>query len=247
VTEAMFLVLIVEDDAGIRSVLRMLLESQQYRVVEAETAARGTIDARTHRPDLVIVDLGLPDRDGLSMIRDIRGFSPMPILVLSARTMETDKIAALDAGADDYVAKPFSAPELLARVRAGLRRNSRRGDQLPRFRLGGVTIDLTKRSAHGPDGALHLTPLEFRVLDCLARNSGMIVTQAQLIGEVWGPDRLGDSRGLRSYIKMLRQKLEPDQRQPRYLITEAGVGYRLQVDDDRERPKDPAEVSPSVN
>jgi two-component system KDP operon response regulator KdpE len=227
----MFLVLVVEDDAGIRAVLRMLLESQHYRVVEAENAARGTIEARAHRPDLAIVDLGLPDRDGLSVIREIRRFSPMPILVLSARTMETDKIAALDAGADDYVAKPFSAPEMLARVRAALRRNSRGGEQLPVLRLGALTVDLTKRTVHGPDGAVHLTPLEFRVVDCLARNAGMIVTQTQLIREVWGPDRLGDSRGLRSYIKMLRQKLEPDARQPRYLITEAGIGYRLRSDD----------------
>ncbi len=246
-TQSMFLVLIIEDDPGIRGVLRMLLESQQYRVVEAETAARGAIEARNRRPDLVVVDLGLPDRDGLSMIRDIRGFSAMPILVLSARTMETDKIGALDAGADDYVAKPFSAPEFLARVRAALRRNTRRGDQLPLLRLGTVTIDLIKRIAYGPDGDVHLTPLEFRVMDALARNAGMIVTQAQLIREVWGPDRLGDSRGLRSYIKMLRQKLEPDQRQPRYLITEAGVGYRLQVDEDRERPEDSTEASSSLN
>ncbi len=230
-TEAMFLVLVVEDDAGIRGVLRMLLESQRYRVVEAETAARGLIEARAHRPDLAIIDLGLPDRDGLSLIREIRRFSPIPILVLSARTMEVDKIAALDAGADDYVAKPFSAPEMLARVRASLRRNARGGEQLPLLRLGPVTVDLTRRSAQGPDGPLHLTPLEFRVIDCLARNVGMIVTQTQLIREAWGPDRLGDSRGLRSYIKMLRQKLEPDPRQPRYLITEAGIGYRLHSDD----------------
>lgn len=235
-TETMFLVLIVEDDERIRSVIRMLLESQHYRVVEAESAARGAIAARNHRPDLIMVDLGLPDRDGLSLIREIRSFSPMPILVLSARTMETDKIAALDAGADDYVAKPFSAPELLARVRAALRRNARGSDRLPRLRLGKVTVDLTTRTAQGREGALHLTPLEFRVMDCLARNAGIIVTQAQLIREVWGPDRLGDTRGLRSYIKMLRQKLEPDPRQPRYLITEAGVGYRLQVDDDRDAP-----------
>lgn len=227
----MFLILIVEDDAGIRGILRTLLESQRYRVVEAESATRGAIEARAHRPDLVIVDLGLPDRDGLSLIREIRGYSPLPILVLSARTMEADKIAALDAGADDYVSKPFSTPEMLARVRAALRRNARGGEQLPVLRLGAVTLDLTRREAQGADGALHLTPLEFRVLDCLARHAGMIVTQAQLIREAWGPDRLGDSRGLRSYIKMLRQKLEPDPRQPRYLITEAGIGYRLRSDD----------------
>jgi two-component system, OmpR family, KDP operon response regulator KdpE len=225
----MFQVLIVEDDADIRSVLRTLLEAQVYRVVEAESAARGIIEARNHRPDLVIVDLGLPDRDGLSVIRQIRTHSPVPVLVLSARTMEADKIAALDAGADDYVAKPFSAPELLARVRAALRRNTRGTEQLPLVRFGPITLDLTKRSAHGPDGPVHLTPLEYRVIDCLARNAGMIVTQAQLVREAWGPERLGDSRGLRSYIKTLRQKLEPDPRQPRFLVTEAGVGYRLQL------------------
>ncbi len=232
-TEAKFRILVIEDDAGIRGMLRVLLESQHYQVVEAQSAARGTIEARSHRPDLVIVDLGLPDRDGLSVVRDIRGFSPMPILVLSARTMEMAKIDALDAGADDYVAKPFSAPELLARVRAALRRNARGSGRQPLLRLGAVTVDLSKRSAQGPAGAMHFTPLEYRVMDALARDAGMIVTQAQVIREAWGPDHLGDSRSLRSYIKMLRQKLEPDPRQPRYLITEAGVGYRLQLDEDR--------------
>ena len=231
-TENMFRVLIIDDDADIRGVIRMLLESQHYQVVEAESAARGVIEARSHRPDLVIVDLGLPDRDGLSVIREIRRFSPIPILVLSARSMDADKVAALDVGADDYVAKPFSTPELLARVRAALRRNARGNDQLPLLRLGQVSVDLTKRVAHGPAGPLHLTPLEYRVITCLARNAGSIVTQAQLIREAWGPERLGDSRGLRSYIRMLRQKLEPDPGQPRYLVTEVGVGYRLQVDED---------------
>jgi two-component system KDP operon response regulator KdpE len=230
-TEAMFLVLIIEDDAGIRRVLRTLLESQQYRVVEAESAARGVIEARSHRPDLVIVDLGLPDRDGQSVIREIRSFSPVAILVLSARTMEAEKIAALDVGADDYVAKPFSTPELLARIRALLRRNSRGTERLPLLRFGEVAVDLTARTATAPDGPVHLTPLEYRVIDCLARQAGLIVTQDQLIREVWGPDRLGDTRGLRTYIRMLRQKLEPDPRQPRHLITEAGVGYRLIVDE----------------
>jgi two-component system KDP operon response regulator KdpE len=228
----MFRVLIVDDDADIRGVIRMLLESQHYQVVEAESAARGVIEARSHRPDLVIVDLGLPDRDGLTVIREIRRFSPIPILVLSARSMDADKVAALDAGADDYVSKPFSTPELLARVRAALRRNARGNEQLPLLRLGQVSVDLTRRVAHGPDGPLHLTPLEYRVITCLARNAGSIVTQAQLIREAWGPERLGDSRGLRSYIRMLRQKLEPDPGQPRYLVTEVGVGYRLQVDED---------------
>jgi two-component system, OmpR family, KDP operon response regulator KdpE len=236
VTTTMYMVLIVEDDAGIRGILRTLLEAQQFRVVEAETGERGIIEARGHRPDLVIVDLGLPDRDGHSVIREVRKFSSVPILVLSARTLEHEKVAALDAGADDYVAKPFSAPELLARVRAALRRAARVGPNLPVLKFGPITVDLTTRTAQTPDQSVHLTPLEFRVIECLARNAGMIVTQKQLIREVWGPDRLGDTRGLRSYIKQLRQKLEINSRQPRFLITEAGVGYRLNVEESDSSP-----------
>ncbi len=234
-TTAMFVVQIVEDDAGIRAVLRTLLESQHYRVVESETAERGIIDARSHKPDLVIVDLGLPDRDGVTVIRGIRQTSPVPILVLSARTAEHDKVAALDCGADDYVANPFSTQELLARVRAALRRNARGGEQPPQFHLGAIAVDLASRTARGPEGEVHLTPLEYRVLECLYRNAGMIVTQQQLIREAWGADRPGDVRGLRSYVKMLRQKLERDPHQPQHLLTEAGVGYRLHVDDEADR------------
>jgi two-component system KDP operon response regulator KdpE len=151
--------------------------------------------------------------------------------VLSARTMEHDKVAALDGGADDYVAKPFSAPELLARVRAAFRRAARVGAQPPVLRFGLITVDLATRTVTSTDRTVHLTPLEFRLLECLARGGGMIVTQAQLISEVWGPGKLGDTRGLRSYIKQLRQKVETDPRQPRFLLTEAGVGYRLNSDD----------------
>ena len=230
-TDAMHLVLIIEDDAGIRGILRTLLEAQGYRVVEAETGARGVIEARSRRPDLVLVDLGLPDRDGQSVIRQIRAFSPVPILVLSARTMEHDKVAALDNGADDYVAKPFSAPELLARVRTAFRRAARSGQHMPVLRFGAITVDLATRTAANANGSVHLTPLEYRLIECLARNAGMIVTQKQLITEVWGPDRQSDTRGLRSYVKQLRQKMEPDPRQPRFLITEAGVGYRLNIDE----------------
>jgi two-component system KDP operon response regulator KdpE len=227
----MYLVLVIEDDAGIRSVLRTLLEAQRYRVIEADNGRRGVLEARSHRPDLVIVDLGLPDQDGQSVIREIRVFSPVPIVVLSARTMEQDKVVALDNGADDYVAKPFSAPELLARVRAGFRRAARAVNQLPLLRFGPITVNLATRTAAGADRSLHLTPLEFRVLECLARSAGMIVTQKQLISEVWGPGKLGDTRGLRSYIKHLRQKVEVDPRQPRFILTEAGVGYRLNFDE----------------
>ncbi len=186
-TEAMHQVLVIEDEPGIRNVLRVMLEGQKYRVVEADTALRAEIEARSHKPDLLLVDLGLPDGDGLKVIRRVRAWSPVPIVVLSARTMEEQKIAALDAGADDYITKPFSAPELLARVRAALRRNVRGAEQTTLLHLGAVSINLAAREAHGPAGPIHLTPQEFRVLESLARNVGAIVTQNQLVREGWGP------------------------------------------------------------
>lgn len=229
-TQAMHQVLVIEDEPEIRNVVRVLLETERYRVVEAESAARGEVEARAHKPDLLLVDLGLPDGDGITLIRRVRGWSPVPIIVLSARTMEEQKIAALDAGADDYVTKPFSAPELLARVRAALRRNVRSSDSTSALQLGSVRIDLARRGASKGDGEVHLTPLEYRVLESLARNAGLIVTQEQLIREVWGPNRSDDTRSLRVTIRNLRQKLEPDPRSPRYLVTEAGLGYRLKAD-----------------
>jgi two-component system KDP operon response regulator KdpE len=229
-TQAMHQILVIEDDAAIREVLQALLGSGGFRVIEAGTAARADIEARAHKPDLLLVDLGLPDGDGLTVIRGVRGWSPVPIIVLSARTMEEQKIAALDAGADDYIAKPFSAGELLARVRAALRRNARAGEQVPLLMFGPVEVDLQRRDAKGPAGPLHLTPLEFRVLECMARHSGMIVMQTQLIREVWGPGHLGDSRSLRVCIRNLRSKLEPVPHRPQYLVTEAGLGYRLRQD-----------------
>lgn len=232
-TEAMHQVLVIEDEPNIRKVVKVLLEGEHYRVIEADTALRAEIEARSHKPDLLMVDLGLPDGDGLTVIRRVRAWSPVPIVVLSARTMEEQKIAALDAGADDYVTKPFSAPELLARVRAALRRNARGAAHTPVLRLGQLELNLEKREARGPAGEVHLTPLEYRVLESLARHLGSIVMQAQLIREVWGPERQGDSRSLRVCIKNLRGKLEPDPRKPRYLITEAGLGYRLRADEDR--------------
>jgi two-component system KDP operon response regulator KdpE len=228
-TQAMHRILVIEDDAGIREVLRVLLHAEQYRVIEAETAERAEIEARTHKPDLLLVDLGLPDGDGLKVIQSVRTWSPVPIIVLSARTLEVQKIAALDAGADDYVTKPFSAPELVARVRAALRRSARGSDQLPVLQLGNVTVDLTKRAVRAVDREIHLTPLEYRVLESLARQAGMIVTSNELIKEVWGPDRLGDTRSLRACLKNLRQKVEPDPSRPQFIVTETGIGYRLRL------------------
>ncbi len=233
-TQAMYQVLIIEDEPAFRTVLRVLLEAQGYRCVEADTALRAEIEARSHKPDLLLIDLGLPDGDGLSVIRRVRAWSQVPIVVLSARTMEEQKIAALDAGADDYVSKPFSTPELLARLRAALRRDVRGAAPAAALQFGPLQVDLARREARGADGEVHFTPLEYRVLTCLARHLGSIVMQRQLIREVWGPERQDDSRSLRVCIKNLRAKLEPDPRQPRYLVTETGLGYRLRADADDE-------------
>jgi two-component system KDP operon response regulator KdpE len=222
-------VLVVEDEPDIRRFLRSSLGAEGYRVVEAGTGERGAIDAGTHKPDLAIVDLGLPDIDGVEVIRRIRAWSPMPVLVLSARAQEAQKVAALDAGADDYVTKPFGVGELLARVRVALRHAARTaGSGATAIRLGEVEADLERRRVTRDGREVHLTPLEFRLLACLAQHAGLVVTHRQLLKEVWGPSHVEHTHYLRIYMKQLREKLEADPLRPRHLLTEIGVGYRLQ-------------------
>jgi len=223
-------ILLVEDEPDIRRFLRSTLAAEGYRVVESPTAERGAIDAGTQKPDLAIVDLALPDYDGAELIREIRRWSSMPILVLSARHQERTKIDALDAGADDYITKPFGVGELLARVRAALRHAARSpgGQELA---LGPVRVDIQKRRVLRDGMEVHLTPIEFRLLAYLAKHLGMVVTHRQLLAEVWGPSHVEHTHYLRIYMKQLRDKLEADPVQPRYLLTEPGVGYRLLADD----------------
>jgi two-component system KDP operon response regulator KdpE len=219
-------ILVVEDEPDIRQFLRSSLGAEGYRVVESPNGRRGTLDAGMHKPDLAIVDLGLPDFDGVEVIRRIREWSPMPILVLSARIQEHAKIEALDAGADDYVTKPFGVGELLARVRVALRHASHPASGKVLL-LGDAAIDFEKRVATKGANEVHLTPIEFRLLACLAKHIGMVVTHRQLLTEVWGPTHAADTHYLRVYMKQLREKLETDPVQPKYLLTETGVGYRL--------------------
>jgi two-component system KDP operon response regulator KdpE len=219
-------ILVVEDEPDIRRFLRSSLGAEGYRVVESPNGRRGTLDAGMHKPDLAIVDLGLPDFDGVEVIRHIREWSPMPILVLSARIHERSKIEALDAGADDYVTKPFGVGELLARVRVALRHATRppSGNEMV---FSDVKINFEMRHASRSGAEVHLTPIEFRLLACLAKHLGMVVTHRQLLTEVWGPTHAADTHYLRVYMKQLREKLESDPVQPKYLLTETGVGYRL--------------------
>jgi two-component system KDP operon response regulator KdpE len=223
--------LVVEDEPEIRRFLRATFAANDYRVVESATGRRGQIDAGTHKADLAIVDLGLPDIDGIDVIRHIREWSPMPVIVLSARTQERAKIDALDAGADDYVTKPFAVGELMARVRVALRHAARGATATSTLQIGDARVDLERRTARRGEDDIRLTPIEFRLLATLARHLGMVVTHRQLLTEVWGPAHARDTHYLRIYLKQLRDKLETDPLRPRHLITETGVGYRLLADE----------------
>ena len=231
-SQARATVLIVEDEPDIRRFLRSSLGTEGYSVVESETGERGTIDAGTHKPDLAIVDLGLPDFDGVEVIRRIRTWSAMPIIVLSARALEQAKVQALDAGADDYVTKPFGVGELLARVRVALRHKSRSAAGESVLKLGGVIVDLQRHRVQRDGAEVHLTALEFRLLTTLAQHLGMVVTHRQLLREVWGLPYVEQTHYLRIYMKQLRDKLETDPMRPRHFLTETGVGYRLVADDE---------------
>lgn len=222
-------ILIIEDDSQIRRFLRATLTAEDYRLHEALTASEGLAQAAARQPDLILLDLGLPDRDGLEVIREVRARGKTPILVLSARGQEKDKIEALDSGADDFISKPFGVGELLARIRAALRRAAAVTSNGPgtAFRVGALEVDLEKRRVTVGGAEVHLTPVEYRLLQTLVRYAGKVVTQRQLLGEVWGPNHTEQAQYLRVYMAQLRRKLEAEPARPRYLLTEPGVGYRL--------------------
>jgi two-component system KDP operon response regulator KdpE len=226
------MVLVIEDEAQIRRFLRATLIANGYRLIEAVTAQDGLMQAATRQPEIVILDLGLPDLDGLEVTRRLREWTTTPIIVLSARGQERDKIAALDAGADDYVTKPFGVGELLARMRVALRHALRtaRDPDTPVFAVGELHVDLAQRRVSVAAQEVHLTPLEYRLLTTLVRYAGKVITHRQLLHEVWGPGYAHQTHYLRVYMGQLRHKLEVDPTRPRYLFTEPGVGYRLQTD-----------------
>lgn len=231
-------ILIVEDEADIRRFVRLTLETEGHTVHEAASLQRGLIEAGTRRPDLVVLDLGLPDGDGVDLIRDLRTWSAMPIIVLSARSAEASKIAALDAGADDYLVKPFGSGELMARVRAQLRRSQRASgaEATPVIQFGAITVDLARRTVERSTGgngegndseALHLTPIEYKLLTYLASQPDRVITHAQLLKAVWGPGHAEDTHYVRVHMANLRKKVEENASMPRHLRTEAGIGYRF--------------------
>ena len=227
-TELTPVALLVEDEPQIRRFVRMALEAEGWQVHETDCIRRGLIDAGTRKPNLIVLDLGLPDGDGVDFIRDLRKWSPVPVIVLSARLDEADKIAALDAGADDYLTKPFGVGELLARVRATLRRQRQPAETIDgMIRFGDVSVNLQTRLVTRNGAVVRLTPTEYRLLAVLVTHSGRVVTNPQLMREVWGPAQAENGHYLRIYMAHLRQKLEVDPAQPKYLLTETAVGYRL--------------------
>jgi len=221
-------ILVVEDEAEIRRFVAQALEREGFDVFEAGTLERGVIEAKSRRPELVLLDLGLPDGDGVDLIRQLRAWSDIPVVILSARTDEQDKIRALDAGADDYLVKPFSVGELLARVRAHLRRRAAvTWPATSTIEFGNVTVDLVRRTVERNGQTLHVTPTEYALLTHLAAHPHCVLTHRQLLNAVWGPNHSEDTHYLRVYMGQLRKKVEDDPTQPRHLVTETGIGYRF--------------------
>jgi len=225
-------VVVIEDDPQIRRFLRPALTSQGYRVIEAVSGEEGLAAAATRQAEVIILDLGLPDLDGLEVIRRLREWTQVPIIVLSARGREEDKVGALEAGADDYLTKPFGMGELLARIRVAIRHADRVAAQAadPIFALGDLRVDFARRQVVVRNQEVHLTPIEYKLLTTLIRYAGKVVTHGQLLKEVWGPGQAAQAHYLRVYMGHLRHKLEGEPAQPRYLLTEPGVGYRLKID-----------------
>jgi two-component system KDP operon response regulator KdpE len=221
-------ILIIEDEEPIRKFLRVSLGGHGYRLVEAANGESGLLQAATAQPDLIILDLGLPDMDGVDLTRRVREWSKIPIIVVSARGKEQDKVNALDAGADDYLTKPFGIGELLARLRVAFRhRAATTVTSEPAFQTGDLRVDLVRREVTVAGNAVHLTPNEYRLLAILVKYAGRVLTHRQLLNEIWGPNAVQETHYLRVYMNQLRQKVESDPAQPRYLLTEPGVGYRL--------------------
>jgi two-component system, OmpR family, KDP operon response regulator KdpE len=220
-------ILLIEDEAALRRFLAPTLGDQGYQVLQATSASEGMAMARTHNPDLVLLDLGLPDQDGLKVLEDIRSWSRKPVLILSARNQERAKVQALDLGADDYLAKPFGAAELLARIRVALRHAVQSLRPAPVFDRGGLRVDLEKREVTVRGAYVRLTALEYKLLEALVHRAGRVATHAQLLADVWGPSGEGQTHYLRIYMAQLRHKLELDPTRPRFFLTEPGVGYRL--------------------
>jgi two-component system KDP operon response regulator KdpE len=231
-TDVPIRILIVEDEPQMQKFLRASLASEGYRTIEATTGKDGLDLARTHNPDLVLLDLGLPDMDGMEVTKGLREWSAKPIVVISARGQEEDKIRALDVGADDYLTKPFGTGELMARLRVALRHATRAGQDKnePVLTVGELKIDLDKRRVFTGESEVHLTPNEYKLFAFLMKHAGKVLTHRQLLKEVWGPAYANQTHYLRVYMVQLRHKLEADPARPRYLVTEPGVGYRLRVE-----------------
>jgi len=222
-------IVLIEDELQISRFVRAALEDEGCQVHEAATSAQGLIDAANRKPDLVLLDLGLPDGDGIEVVKSLRTWSSVPILILSARSSEQDKIAALDAGADDYLTKPFGVGELLARVRALLRRRMQGAESEPVATVGDLQLDFARRSVTRAGEPIHLTPIEYRLLCVLYASAGRVLTQRQILREVWGPGHAESNHYLRIFVGHLRQKIEADPAQPKHILTETGVGYRFHL------------------